>query len=188
MKLGAENRKEVIVMAVLLVIAVPLVLYTFKDALWGNNAAAAPSEPSAALQMKASGTMAVQDSSDPRLRIDILEASRQVKYETGRNIFAKEAPVIPKVEAQVRYGPDLPPPPPTPTPFPPIPLNYYGFASKPGEPKKIFLQQKGTEEVIVAGQGDIVARRYKVIQIQTNSVMMEDVLNNNRQPIPLTIR
>ncbi len=189
MKLGAENRKQVIVMAVLLIIAIPLVLYNFKDALWGSNAAAAPSEPSAALQMKAPGAAPVLDSSDPRLRLGILEASRKIKYEAGgRNIFRMEAAVIPHVDAPVRpIGPEFYQPPPPPPP-PPIPLNYYGFASKPGETKKIFLQLKGTDDVIVAGQGDIVARRYKVIQIQTNSVMMEDVLNNNRQPIPLTVR
>jgi hypothetical protein len=39
--------------------------------------------------------------------------------------------------------------------------------------------------VFIAKQGDIVDRRYKVIQIQQNSVVIEDVLNRNRQTIPL---
>jgi hypothetical protein len=38
----------------------------------------------------------------------------------------------------------------------------------------------------VAKEGDIVDRRYKIVQINNTSVMVEDVLNNNRQPIPLT--
>jgi hypothetical protein len=41
-------------------------------------------------------------------------------------------------------------------------------------------------DVFVAGEGDIVNRRYKVLKINQNSVEIEDVLNNNRQSIPLT--
>jgi hypothetical protein len=118
------------------------------------------------------------------LRLDILEASRKVKYEAGaRNPFAMGAiPIIP-TPFPVK-GTPTPPPGPTPTPPPPpIPLKYYGFASKPGEPKRIFLQPEGGEQVYIAAQGDIVNRRYRVIQIQPTSVLMEDVLSGNRQSI-----
>jgi hypothetical protein len=189
-KLGAENKKKVIAMAVLLAIAIPLVLYSFKDTLWGGSAAAAPSVPGAGSQAKAPGALVQDSSQDPRLHLDDLEASRRIKYEAGgRNIFRMEAAVIPPPIVPPRpYGPEpLPPPPPTPPP-PPIPLDYYGFANKPGERKKVFLQLKGEGTPIVVGQGEIVARRYKLIQIQTNSVLMEDMLNNNRQSIPLTPR
>ena len=37
-------------------------------------------------------------------------------------------------------------------------------------------------------QGDIVERKYKVIQINNTSVIIEDVLNNNRQTIPVTAK
>jgi hypothetical protein len=40
--------------------------------------------------------------------------------------------------------------------------------------------------VFIAGEGEIVDRRYRVLRISPNSVEMEDVLNNNRQNIPLT--
>ncbi len=75
--------------------------------------------------------------------------------------------------------PGCPPPPP-----PPIPLKFYGFASKPGEPKKIFLSSG--EDVFIAAEGEIVNRRYRVLHIGVNSVEIEDVLQNNRQTIPLT--
>jgi hypothetical protein len=191
-KIGTENRKQVIAMVVLLAIAIPLVLYNFKDTFWGSNASAAPSVPAPATKSRPGGGLPTVDTSDPRLRTDILEASRKVKYEAGgRNIFTMEAE-IPKVEATVRanreIGPPAPPPPtPPPTP-PPIPIKYYGFASRPGETKKVFLQQTGGEEVFVARQGDIVGRRYRLVQISSNSVTMEDVLTNNRQQIPLTVR
>src|SRR5436853_359153 len=71
-------------------------------------------------------------------------------------------------------------------PPPPIMLKFFGFANKPGEPKKVFLSQG--EDVFIAGEGEIVDRRYRILRIITNpaSVEVEDVLNNNRQTIPLT--
>ncbi len=66
-----------------------------------------------------------------------------------------------------------------------IPLKFYGFASPPGEPKKIFL--KMGEDVFVAGEGEIVDRRYKVIRIPNTSVEIQDVVTSGPpQNIPLT--
>jgi hypothetical protein len=82
-----------------------------------------------------------------------------------------------------------PTPIPTPTPVPPpppIPLKFYGFASKANEPKRIFLAEGPS--IFVARQGDIVDRRYRVVQILPTSVTIEDLLTNNRQPIALTAR
>jgi hypothetical protein len=190
-KIGAENKKQVRWMIALLAIALLVGIYNFVD--FGTSSAAAPaSSNTAASQPKKSGGPQVADSTlDPRLRLDILAASQNKKYEVGgRNIFRMEAPPVDKTIADVRtrppFGPD-PSPTPTPTPPPPpIPLKFYGFASKPNEPKKIFLDNEG--EVYVAKQGDIVERKYKVIQINNTSVIMEDVLNNNRQTIQLTAR
>jgi len=63
-------------------------------------------------------------------------------------------------------------------------LKFFGFASRPGEPKKIFLSHG--EDIFIASEGDIVNRRYRVLHIAPASVDIEDVLNNNRQSIPLT--
>jgi hypothetical protein len=193
-KIGAENRKAVITLAVLMAILIPVGLYQFKDLLFGASASAAPSPPRPNAQGTPGKALPAlsQDGSDPRLRLDILDHSQHIKYEAGgRNIFTMEAPKIDPVIANVRaqntqpYGP-MPPPTPTPIPPPPpIPIKYYGYANKSAEPRKVFLQQPGVEQIFVAGQGDIVARRYRVVQITQNSVTMEDVLTGNRQPIPL---
>ena len=54
-----------------------------------------------------------------------------------------------------------------------------------GEPKKIFLKQG--EDVFVAGEGEIVNRRYKVIRISPTSVEIQDmVYSGPPQNIPLT--
>jgi hypothetical protein len=189
-KIGAENKKQLRVMIVLLAIALLVVIYNFVD--FGTSSAASPASSTPGSQAKKPLATEILDNSslDPTLHWSALEASQNKKYEAGRNIFRMEEVKIASVEhspiTQLEMGP---PPPPTPTPTPPpppIPLKFYGFASKPTEPKKIFLIDEG--EVFVARQGDIVERKYKVIQINNTNVIIEDVLYNNRQTIQLTAK
>jgi len=182
-------------MIALLTILLLVGIYNFVD--FGTSSAAAPA-PATSTQTatqsakKPSGIQQLSDSTlDPRLRTDILAASQNKKYEAGgRNIFRMEEVRLPQMQGSARplgeWGPPAPPTP-TPTPLPPpIPLKFYGFASKSSEPKRIFLDDEG--EVFVARQGDIVERKYKVIQINNTSVIIEDVLNSNRQTIQLTAK
>jgi hypothetical protein len=132
---------------------------------------------------KKSGLSAEARSLDPTLRYDWLKASEDTKYQgAGRNIFRAEVeipkPIVSVQKHPVAIVPQGPPPP------PPINLKFFGFANKPGEPKRVFLSQG--EDVFIAGEGDIVDRRYKILHITPVSVEVEDVLNNNRQSIPLT--
>jgi hypothetical protein len=186
--IGAENKKQVRWMIALLVIALLVGIYNFVDFGISSANSPSPASTSAGNQQKKPALAETADNGtlDPRLRLDILAASQSKKYEAGgRNIFRMEEKPIVQVAANVRgpMGPDPLPTPPPPPPPPPIPLKFYGFASKPTEPKKIFLFDEG--EVFVARQGDIVERKYKVIQINNTSVVIEDVLNNNKQTIPL---
>jgi hypothetical protein len=131
---------------------------------------------------------------DPTLQLQQLAVIEQIKYEgSGRNIFISEAePVIPMPVAPGQTGPGatapeaakIYTPPSQPAPAP-IPLKFFGFASKPGEPKKIFLS-KG-EDVFIAGEGEVIDRRYKVVRISANSVEIQDVVSSGPpQSIPLT--
>lgn len=125
---------------------------------------------------------------DPRLRLDLLKQSEGTKYEgSGRNIFGDYQQDIPKPVAPGLLGAKpgtkvkwVPPPPPPP---PPINLKFYGWASGTGAPKAIFLMQN--DNTFVAHEGDIVAHRYKVVRIGSNSVEVEDVLSNHTQDLPL---
>src|SRR5581483_9371785 len=116
---------------------------------------------------------------DPRLRLDLLRSSEEVTYAgTGRNIFLaqEEAPIPKPVESGKVSAPQPPPP---------IDLKFFGFASRSGERRRVFLSEG--EDVFIAGEGDIVNRRYKLARISPSSVEVEDVLNPNRhQSIPLT--
>jgi hypothetical protein len=188
LKIGAENKKELRWMIALLAIAVLVGIYNFWD--FGTSSAAPPSAVSSSAAAQKKAPQVVDTTLDPRLRTDILAASQSKKYEAGgRNIFRmEELKPIDKPVASVRppMGPEPEPTPPPPPPPPPINLKFYGFASKPNEPKRIFLADEG--EVFLARQGDIVERKYKVAQINNTSVVIEDVLNNNKQTIPLTAR
>jgi hypothetical protein len=191
-KIGAENKKQLRFMIALLAILLLVGIYNFVD--FGTSSAASPA-PATSTQVapssKKSSTAQIADNTlDPRLHVPELAASQNVKYEAGgRNIFRmEEVKQLDKTIASVR-GPYTVEPPPTPTPTPPpppIPLKFYGFASKPTEQKRIFLDDEG--EIFVARQGDIVERKYKVVQINNTNVIIEDVLNSNRQTIQLTAK
>jgi hypothetical protein len=196
-KVGAENKTKLIAAIGLGLIAVVL-LFSFggsspkaaAPATAGNPVPAArPATASRAIartRTHGKKVSAAPRSLDPTLRYDWLKASEDTKYEgTGRNIFLAQAD-IPKPVASVKTDAEKaaengPPPPPPP---PPINLKFFGFASKPGESKKIFLSEG--EDVFIAAEGDVVNRHYKVLHISPTSVEIEDVLNNNRQSIPLT--
>jgi hypothetical protein len=167
-------------------VALLVVVYDFWD--FGTSSAAPPPVSTTTATQK-KGPQVVDSTLNPRLITNVLEASQHVKYEAGRNIFHMEEVKVEQPKFPVRQTEMGPPAPPTPTPTPPPPpitVKFYGFASKPGEPKRIFLADQ--DEVFVAKQGDIVERKYKVVQINNTNVLIEDVLNNNRQQIPLTAR
>ena len=192
MKLGIENRKQVIALAILGVIALAMLAYEF----WPASPAAAPvaAQPASTaarpgVRRTASGKVVplVEPRLDPTLDLNLLRQSEEIKYAgNGRNIFVAGSVAIEKLRgngttdkhAKVISAPPLPPPP------PPITLKFFGFANKPGETKKVFLSQDG--DVFIAGEGDIVDRRYRVLRISPTAVDVEDVLNNNRQSLPLT--
>ncbi len=202
MQIGAENRKKLIAAISLVAIAILLLarwMFSFSGSASSPTGAPQAASTAPVTTTRAAARNAGKNSRsrakrvagprslDPTLRFDWLKASEDTKYEgNGRNIFMAQAeipqphgngttdhPTEPEVS-----GPPQPPPP------PPINLKFFGFASKPGEAKQIFLSQG--EDVFIASEGQIVNRHYKVVKISPTSVEIEDVLNNNRQSIPLT--
>ena len=190
MKVGAENRKKLGIMVALALVAVFMLFRTLNTP--GSQAATANvSTPTATRQspeqrrtQRARGAQ-LTSNLDPTLRLDLLAASEQTAYKgTGRNIF-KPQPEPPKIAIpdpvkppQREFGPEKPPPP------PPINMKFFGFANKPGEPKRVFLAQG--DDVFIAGEGEIVNRRYRVVRISPASVEVEDVLTNHSENLPLT--
>lgn len=182
MKIGAEEKNKVRIMIVCVVLAALSVIYWVRS--MNPGAASAGPRPAASGQAAKKAVPQIREITlDPTLRIDMLLASQKVQYDGGkRNIFRMEDPPPPPMPAPVVQVVNTAPPPPPPPP--PINLKFFGFSTKPGEPKKVFLSEG--EEIFVAKEGDIINRRYKILQINNTSVMVEDMLNNNKQPIPLT--
>jgi hypothetical protein len=212
-KLGTENRKQTILAAVLGVVLLLIVAYWFLPSFSTNASTTRvtsttepadltqPSSTSAArpaARRTAGSTSGKKErppqSLDPTLHLDQLASTEQIKYEgSGRNIFISQADTeIPKPQGngttdkkdkdkkdaiiQIQAAP----------PPPAIPLKFFGFASHSGEAKKIFLS-KGLDDVFIAGEGEIVDRRYKVVRISSTSVEMQDlVVSGPPQSIPLT--
>jgi hypothetical protein len=199
-KLGTENRKTVIVAAVLGVAALLTVVYEFmptSSTIASTGTTAGMPVGSSSILLHPAGhhgtgtgkKVRAPQSLDPTLQLQQLAATEQIKYEgSGRNIFVAQAEVeIPKPLAPGAVGPNDPKlyQAPALSAPPPIPLKFFGFASQPGEPKKIFLS-KG-EDVFIAGEGEIIDRRYKVVRISPTSVDIQDVVGSGPpQSIPLT--
>jgi hypothetical protein len=136
---------------------------------------------------------------DPTLHLNLLAKLQDVKVEAGtRSLFEigqEPAPAV-KVQddkkiavAKLFVGPEDPPPPPPPPPdpkAPPIPLKFYGFVnpSKATNKRAFFLDG---EDIIIAGEGDLVKKRYKIVRIGVNSALVEDTQfkSNNQQTLPL---
>jgi len=200
-QLGFENKKQarwaiILGVVALIVCAYELIPFFTSSSTPSSSAeAAAPSlirpassKPGAKGSTKP-GRKPKEESLDPTLKLDLLASSEKTQYEgAGRNIFVSQReevqipqPVAPATlsEEPQQYREPAPPPP------PPIPLKFYGFANSPGEPKKVFL--KNGEDVWVAGEGEIVDRRYKVVRISATSVEIQDlVYSGPPQSIPLT--
>jgi hypothetical protein len=189
--IGSENKTKVVWASVLGGIALLVIAYEFFS---GPSAPVTAAQPATTVAGKAKKTIgrngkdrpAAQERLDPTLDLRSLAQTEQTKYAgSGRNIFVAQVEIPPVVAPAVTdVGPIGPPAPPPPPPPPPINLKFFGFANKPGEPKKVFLSQG--EDVFIAVEGDIVDRRYKVVHIGPASVEIEDVLYNNKQNIPLT--
>jgi hypothetical protein len=174
-----------------------------------SSAAPAPTaaKPASAPQTASAGTgqaaapgvaakkMASTSSSlDPRLdEAAMLRTEGLVYAGTGRNIFSLVyVPPAPKMPLNVPSarptGPVAPPPPPPPPPTcppscPPINLKFFGLATLTNGVRQAFLLSG--EDVYLAAQGDIVARKYKIASISANSIQVEDLTNHNTQTLPL---
>jgi hypothetical protein len=189
MKAGFEDRKKVYVVVGLLLFAGFLFFRIFNS---GGNSTVAAAAPNPSLG--AAGSAQAKRGQpplnlDPTLRTSTLKTVESQEYKgSGRNIFEYAQAALPPVKAPVipqppKCPPDCPPPP-GPPPPPPINLKFYGFASRPGEPTRIFLSEG--EDIFIGGEGDVINRRYKILHIGKTSVEIEDTQFNNRQTIPLT--
>jgi hypothetical protein len=136
---------------------------------------------------------------DPTLRLDLLAKVQDVKPDGGqRNLFqfgaivetAKLTGPDTVIRPVLKFGP-FPVKPPEPkveapeAPPPAIPYKYYGLSTKRVDGKKTAFFLDG-EEIILAPEGYVIKKRYRVLRISATSVLMEDVDSKRQQTLTYT--
>ena len=132
---------------------------------------------------------------DPTLRLDLLAKLRDVQVDgVTRNLFefskaplpkAPEPKILPKPVNTPKPSAAKPAKPRTvKPPPPPINLKFYGYISQARSSAKRAFFLDG-EDIFVAGEGDIIQKRYKVVSIGNNSAVVEDTEHDNQQTLTL---
>ena len=67
---------------------------------------------------------------------------------------------------------------------PPIDWKYYGFANSRRDTRKRAFLLDG-EEIFVATEGDVFKKRYRIVRIGINSIVIEDMQFKEEQKLPL---
>ncbi|MBW8748647.1 MAG: hypothetical protein JF584_13990 [Acidobacteria bacterium] len=212
MKSGAEDKKKVAIAGTLGAVAVICLGYIIWDNFLSSPATTAtpPAAPvirdltpnggtaantgrkgggaTGGTTAKKVGTTAAQ--LDPTLHMEAMKVVESLEYSgSGRNIFSMTSapppmanipkPIAPPrpITQPVNLAPVGPPPP------PPINLRFFGVATRSNGQRQAFLLQG--DDVFLAGSGDVVARRYKVVTVNATSAVVMDMTNNNQQTLPL---
>jgi hypothetical protein len=138
---------------------------------------------------------------DPTLRLDLLAKLQSIEV-TGshRSVFdfSQAPPPKPEPVKAAAAKPPVPSPivpdkpadnaeqakvePPKPK-APPIPLKFFGYVSPSGAVRRAFFVEG--DEIHVVREGEVVKRRYKVVRIGVNSVVVEDTQFGSQQTLPL---
>ena len=138
---------------------------------------------------------------DPTLQTDLLAKVRSVEFDgVERNLFRfgekKELVASPSAEEikasqerlrqlqeekrqQVKSEPVVRKP-----TAPPIDWKYYGFANSRRDTRKRAFLLDG-EEILVATEGDVFEKRYRIVRIGINSIVIEDMQFKEEQKLPL---
>lgn len=197
MKLGAEDKKKVVVAIALAAIVLALVLWNVFSLVGpGSTQAPPPQEvaqspaPPALTSQTGQEHQAVRVSGsllhlDPTLHPEWMAAAESLQYHgTGRNIFSmSSAPVqIEQPKGPLRPNPKQvvaqgPPPPPA------IDLKFFGYESHNGGTRRAFLLHG--DDIFIASTGDVVDHRYKIVSIAPMSIQVQDIPYNDTQTLPL---
>jgi len=204
LRAGTENKRQVILVAVLFAIVIAVGGWEVYNNFAGPSTAPARTAPPAPRPVAPQGSPAANAGAgheaqklsntgiDPQLHFDLLAQSEDVEYAgTGRNIFsADSAPVIPapiKSARNTAGGPSGPTqvsgPPPAPRP-PAIDLKYFGYSE--GKNKSMVAFFVHGDDIFMATTGQIVDHRYKVGVIKPGSVEITDLSYNNTQTVNMT--
>jgi hypothetical protein len=207
MKTGFENKRNIIILVVLLVVLIACVWYFVSKVFGGGIPSPAPksaavvapepasrpsaesraaNEENAAANGHAAKKVPSLESLDPTLHPELMAGAESLEYAgSGRNIFSMSSapPPIEVAKGPVRpQQPAAPAQPAGPPPPPPIDLTFFGYEAH-GSRKKAFILHG--DNVFIASEGDVVDHHYKVLKINPLSIQVTDLLYNHTQTLPL---
>jgi hypothetical protein len=132
---------------------------------------------------------------DPTLRLDLLARLQEIDPKAAaRNLFqfgqaprpaAPEPKIIPKPVKPVQTPESIAAAREAAKPkAPPIPLKFYGYVnpSDPSNKRAFFLDG---EEIRIAQEGDVIKKRYEVLQIDSKEATLKDRQFDSEQKLPL---
>jgi hypothetical protein len=168
-----KQKRQLMLLAVLLVIAVAVWLFYFQQGKPVVTAEAGTSIRNVRL-------LSVEN---PHIRVEKLESPRKTEYKSlGRNIFTTVAPLeIPHVEEKHEYPTVTPPVPPPPPPPPVLPVKFFGYGTVPyGSSRRAFLYSTEDEKVYIVPEGEILMNRYRILKINNTNLEFEEISSGRR--------
>ncbi len=122
-----------------------------------------------------------------QLHKDGVEKARKTEYKSsGRNIFSRELPPLPKPKIQVPDPkvPDVPPLPVIPT-VPPLPAKFFGFGTIPNGTAKVAFLSGAEGDIYVLKEGELLLNRFRILRIGNANLDYEEVSTGLRGTAPL---
>ena len=116
---------------------------------------------------------------NPQIRMDEIKEAQKTEYKSsGRNPFSPiQAPpqgVSRPDKKKEISGPQVPPPVPPPPPLTLGNLKFYGFGTGPNNASRRAFFTDG-EDVYVVGEGEVLAKRFRILRIGNASVEFEEI-------------
>jgi hypothetical protein len=122
---------------------------------------------------------------NPALRMDILQHFLSLEYKGAhRNIFTATLPPppLPVQKDPVNTAPPVPTGPPPLT----VDAKYFGYVSDlRGSHRRAFFATGNNEDVFIAGEGDTLMGRFRVVKITNTTADVEEVSSGRRATLIL---
>jgi hypothetical protein len=123
---------------------------------------------------------------NPALRMDVLHRFLSLEYKgTHRNIFIATLPPPPQTVQKAAPVSTAPPVPAGPPPLT-VDAKYFGFVSdSAGSHRRAFFATANNEDVFIAGEGDTLMGRFRVVRLTNTTADVEEVSSGRHATLTL---